>query len=118
MIAAMVWFVILTYAWHMRFQALYLGKIQDRSDKKNSCFHMLAWCLPIILTVCLMSMGEIDGNYTTGICFVGYINHTVRAWFLLGPAFIVILVGGYFLSRGLLTLIRLKIHNDLPFKLR
>ena len=105
----MVWFVILTYAWHMCFQAL--GKIQDRIDKKSSYFHMLAWCLPIILTVILMSLGEIDGNHTTGICFVGYVNHTIRAWFLLGPISIVILVGGYFLTRGLITLTLLKITS-------
>ena len=49
--AAMVWFVILTYAWHKTFQALVRGKMQDRSDKIKSFLHMIAWCLPIILTV-------------------------------------------------------------------
>lgn len=97
--AAMVWFVILTYAWHMSFQAL--GKIQDRIDKKGSYFHLIAWCLPLVLTVTIMGLGEIDGNSVTGICFVGYTNHAVRAWFLLGPVLIVLLVGGYFLSRGM-----------------
>ncbi|KZC04568.1 PREDICTED: protein smoothened [Dufourea novaeangliae] len=108
--AAMVWFVILTYAWHMSFQAL--GKIQDRIDKKGAYFHLIAWCLPLVLTVTIMALGEIDGNSVTGICFVGYANHTIRAWFLLGPVLIVLLVGGYFLSRGLITLIRLKITSQ------
>lgn len=98
LMAAMVWFVILTYAWHMSFQAL--GKIQDRIDKKGAYFHLIAWCLPLVLTVTIMALGEIDGNSVTGICFVGYTNHAVRAWFLLGPVLIVLLVGGYFLSRG------------------
>ncbi|XP_006616295.1 protein smoothened [Apis dorsata] len=110
LMAAMVWFVILTYAWHMSFQAL--GKIQDRIDKKGSYFHLIAWCLPLVLTVTIMGLGEIDGNSVTGICFVGYTNHAVRAWFLLGPVLIVLLVGGYFLSRGLITLIRLKISSQ------
>ncbi|XP_015173735.1 PREDICTED: protein smoothened isoform X1 [Polistes dominula] len=110
LMAAMVWFVILTYAWHMSFQAL--GKIQDRIDKKGAYFHLIAWCLPLVLTVTIMALGEIDGNSVTGICFVGYSNHTVRAWFLLGPLVIVLLVGGYFLSRGLITLIRLKISSQ------
>lgn len=96
--AAMVWFVILTYAWHMSFQAL--GKIKDRIDKKGAYFHLIAWCLPLVLTVTIMALGEIDGNSVTGICFVGYTNHIVRAWFVLAPVLIVLLVGGYFLCRG------------------
>ncbi|XP_076232442.1 smoothened, frizzled class receptor isoform X2 [Calliopsis andreniformis] len=110
LMAAMVWFVILTYAWHMSFQAL--GKIQDRIDKKRAYFHLIAWCLPLVLTVTIMALGEIDGNSVTGICFVGYNNHIVRALFLLGPVLIMVLVGGYFLSRGLITLIRLKISSQ------
>jgi smoothened protein len=98
LMAAMVWFVILTYTWHMSFQAL--GKIQDRIDKKGAYFHLLAWCLPLMLTVTIMALGEIDGNNVTGICFVGYNNHIVRAWFVLGPVLAVLLIGGYFLSRG------------------
>lgn len=118
LMAAMVWFVILTYAWHMSFQAL--GKIQDRIDKKGSYFHLIAWCLPLVLTVTIMALGEIDGNSITGICFVGYTNHAVRAWFLLGPVLIVLLVGGYFLCRGMFqihTLLYLKLTTILYFLL-
>lgn len=98
LVAAVVWFVILTYAWHMSFQAL--GKIKDRIDKKGAYFHLIAWCLPTVLTVTIMTLGEIDGNSVTGICFVGYANHTARASFVLGPVLVGLLVGGYFLSRG------------------
>lgn len=97
--AALVWFVILSFTWHMRFQAI--GKIQDRIEKKSAYFHLLAWCLPLILTVAIMALGEIDGSYVTGICFVGYNNHVVRAWFVLGPVLFSFVVGGYFLSRGI-----------------
>ena len=83
----------------MSFQAL--GKIQDKIDKKGAYFHLLAWCLPLMLTVTIMALGEIDGNKTTGICFVGYNNHVVRAWFVLGPVLAVLLIGGYFLTRGI-----------------
>ena len=96
--AAMVWFVILTYAWHMSFQAL--GRIQDRIDKKSAYFHLMAWCLPLVFTVTVMALGEIAGNSVTGICFLSYTHHYVRVWFLLAPIIVVLLVGGYFLSRG------------------
>ncbi|XP_001602300.2 protein smoothened isoform X2 [Nasonia vitripennis] len=110
LMAAMVWFVILTYTWLMSIQAL--GKIQGRIDKKSAYFHLLAWFLPLMLTATIMALGEIDGNHTTGICFVGYNNHTVRAWFVLAPVLTSLLIGGYFLSRGLILLIRLKISSQ------
>uniref|UniRef100_A0A4Y0BGP5 Protein smoothened n=1 Tax=Anopheles funestus TaxID=62324 RepID=A0A4Y0BGP5_ANOFN len=109
LIAAMVWFVIFTYVWHMSFKAI--GKIQDRIDKKGSYFHLIAWSLPLVLTITIMALSEIDGNSTVGICFVGYLNHPIRGGFLLAPVLCVLLVGGYFLGRGLLTLIRLRISS-------
>ncbi|XP_072744512.1 protein smoothened isoform X1 [Anoplolepis gracilipes] len=109
LIAAMVWFVILTYAWHMSFRAL--GTIQDRINKKSAYFHLIAWCVPLVLTVAIMALGRIDGNSMTGICFVGYADHAAKS-FVLGPVLIAVLVGGYFLCRGLYTLIRLKISSQ------
>ncbi|XP_029176490.1 protein smoothened isoform X2 [Nylanderia fulva] len=109
LMAAMVWFVILTYTWHMSFRAL--GTIQDRINKKSAYFHLIAWCVPLVLTVAIMALGRIDGNSMTGICFVGYTDHAAKI-FVLGPVLIVMLVGGYFLCRGLYTLIRLKISSQ------
>nr|CAD7401266.1 unnamed protein product [Timema poppensis] len=109
-VAAMVWFVILTYTWHLSFQAL--GKIQDKMDKKGAYFHLVAWSLPLILTITTMALGEIDGNSVVGICFVGYRNQAARAGLLLGPLAAMVLVGGYFLSRVILTLVSLKITSE------
>jgi smoothened protein len=61
---------------------------------------MVAWSLPLVLTITIMALGEIDGDSVSGICFVGYLNKAARAGFLLGPLTTVIIVGGYFLSRG------------------
>jgi len=97
LMAAVVWFVILTYAWHMSFRAL--DKIQDRIDKKSAYFHLIAWCVPLVLTVAIMALGRIDGNSMTGICFVGYADHASKI-FVLGPVLLAVLIGGYFLCRG------------------
>nr|XP_032519081.1 protein smoothened isoform X2 [Danaus plexippus plexippus] len=109
MMAACVWFVIFTYAWHMSFKAL--GKIQDRIDKKAAYFHLVAWSLPLILTITTMAFGEIDGNSVTGICFVGYVNHPMRAAWLLAPLSVVLLLGGYFLLRGVFSLIAVRVSS-------
>lgn len=76
------------------------GKIQDRIDKKAAYFHLVAWSLPLILTIATMAFGEVDGSSVTGICFVGYVNHPMRAALLLGPITVVMILGGYFLLRG------------------
>lgn len=110
LIAAMVWFVFLTYAWHLRA----VGNVQDRIDKKGSYFHLVAWSLPLVLTITTLALSEVDGNSTVGICFVGYLNHSIRACLLLGPLLGVILVGGYFIIRGMIMLFGLKhFANDI-----
>lgn len=35
------------------------GKIQDRIDKKAAYFHLVAWSLPLILTITTMAFGEV-----------------------------------------------------------
>uniref|UniRef100_A0A0A1WQ87 Protein smoothened n=1 Tax=Zeugodacus cucurbitae TaxID=28588 RepID=A0A0A1WQ87_ZEUCU len=110
LVAAMVWFVFLTYTWHLRA----VGNVQDRIDKKGSYFHLVAWSLPLVLTITTMALSEVDGNSTVGICFVGYLNHPMRAGLLLGPLCGVILVGGYFVTRGMIMLFGLKhFANDI-----
>ncbi|XP_063537085.1 protein smoothened isoform X2 [Cydia strobilella] len=109
MMAACVWFVIFTYAWHMSFRAL--GKIQDRIDKKAAYFHLVAWSLPLVLTITTMAFGEVDGSSVTGICFVGYVNHPMRAGLLLAPLLLVLLLGGYFLLRGVFSLIAVRVSS-------
>lgn len=110
LIAGMVWFVIFTYAWHMSsLQAL--GKIQERVDKKRAYFHLVAWSLPLILTITTMGIGEIDGDYVLGICFVGCINSAARIGLLLAPLAATITTAGYIVIRGLLLLIQVKIDS-------
>lgn len=41
-----------------------------------------------------------DGSSITGICFVGYMKHWMRAAMLLAPLCTALLLGGYFLCRG------------------
>lgn len=76
------------------------GKIQERVDKKRAYFHLVAWSLPLILTITTMALGEIDGDYVTGICFVGMVNATARTGFLLVPLAISVIISGYITVKG------------------
>lgn len=105
----MVWYVILTYAWHLKAS----GKNQDKIEKKGSYFHLFAWSAPLILTITTMALSEIDGNSIVGICFVGYLNHPFRIYLLMVPLAFVIVGGGTFVVLGTRQLLKLKIYaND------
>uniref|UniRef100_A0A1A9WK74 Protein smoothened n=1 Tax=Glossina brevipalpis TaxID=37001 RepID=A0A1A9WK74_9MUSC len=108
LIAAMVWFVFLTYAWHLRA----VGNFQEPIDKKGSCFHLVAWSLPLVLTITTLALSEVDGNSTVGICFVAYHNHAIRSGLLWGPLIVVILMGSYFVPRGVFMLSGLKPYGN------
>jgi smoothened protein len=109
LMAATCWFVIFTYAWHMSFKAI--GKIQERIDKKASYFHLIAWSIPLVLTITILAISEVDANSIVGICFVGYVNHPIRFAFVVGPVSCALLIGGYFLVRGMIILVNLKISS-------
>lgn len=69
-------------------------------DKKRAYFHLVAWSLPLILTITTMALGEIDGDYVTGICFVGMVNMTARAGLLLMPLAVSVMMSGYITVKG------------------
>ncbi|KAL8590973.1 hypothetical protein ACOMHN_019520 [Nucella lapillus] len=108
--AALLWFVMLCYSWHVTFRAL--GTPRDDLSSKTAYFHLVSWSIPLVLTIVCLAISEIDGDYLSGICFVGYHNHSVRAGFVLVPVASVLIVGLFFLSKGLLTLMRIK--KDVP----
>lgn len=53
-----------------------------------------------MLTITTMAIGEIDGDYVTGICFVGYVNMAARIGLLLCPLAATMMVSGYIIVRG------------------
>lgn len=61
------------------------GKIKDRKDKRGPYYHLVAWSLPLVLTITIMAFGEVDGDSLLGVCFVGGVNKQFRLIFLLGP---------------------------------
>lgn len=104
--AAMVWFTIFTYAWHL--QTTDRGSIRDRIDKKSSYFHLVAWSMPLVLTITIMALSEVDGNSITGICFVGYRNHTIRIAMVLLPIGLMSSISFFFSVRGILQLLGIR----------
>ncbi|NWW80733.1 SMO protein, partial [Climacteris rufus] len=98
LMSGVIWFVMLTYAWHTSFKAL--GTTYQPLLGKTSYFHLITWSIPFVLTVAILAVAQVDGDSVSGICFVGYKNYRYRAGFVLAPIGLVLIVGGYFLIRG------------------
>ncbi|XP_030643964.1 protein smoothened [Chanos chanos] len=109
LMSGVIWFVMLTYAWHTSFKAL--GTTHQPLSGKTSYFHLVTWSIPFILTVAILAIAEVDGDSVSGICFVGYKNYRYRAGFVLAPIGLVLIVGGYFLIRGVMTLFSIKSNH-------
>ncbi|XP_033097394.1 smoothened homolog [Anneissia japonica] len=102
LMAGVIWFVMLAFAWHISFKAL--GTPKDAMNGKTSYFHLFTWSIPFLLVVVIMAFNQIDGDSVSGICFVGYKNLNYRAIFLLAPIGIALVIGAFFLINGLMTL--------------
>ncbi|XP_061494000.1 protein smoothened [Rhineura floridana] len=109
LMSGVIWFVMLTYAWHMSFKAL--GTTYQPLVGKTSYFHLVTWSIPFVLTVTILAVAQVDGDSVSGICFVGYKNYRYRAGFVLAPIGLVLMVGGYFLIRGVMTLFSIKSNH-------
>ncbi|MGH0127857.1 UNVERIFIED_CONTAM: hypothetical protein FKN15_032526 [Acipenser sinensis] len=109
LMSGVIWFVILTYAWHTSFKAL--GTTYQALAGKTSYFHLVTWSIPFVLTVAILAMAEVDGDSVSGICFVGYKHYHYRAGFVLAPIGLVLIVGGYFLIQGVMTLFSIKSNH-------
>uniref|UniRef100_A0A8D0G205 Protein smoothened n=1 Tax=Sphenodon punctatus TaxID=8508 RepID=A0A8D0G205_SPHPU len=109
LMSGVIWFVMLTYAWHTSFKAL--GTTYQPLLGKTSYFHLVTWSIPFVLTVAILAVAQVDGDSVSGICFVGYKNYRYRAGFVLAPIGVVLIVGGYFLIRGVMTLFSIKSNH-------
>ncbi|XP_009460863.1 PREDICTED: smoothened homolog [Nipponia nippon] len=117
LMSGVIWFVMLTYAWHTSFKAL--GTTYQPLLGKTSYFHLITWSIPFVLTVAILAVAQVDGDSVSGICFVGYKNYRYRAGFVLAPIGLVLIVGGYFLIRGRCQLapVRGQEHRGCPLTL-
>lgn len=110
MIAASIWFVLLSYAWDFSFRSV--GVPRKAVENKSAYFHLAAWCVPFVMTIALMAMKEVDSDSVYGICFVGYSNSLVRLLFLFLPVSLAWLGGSFFLVRGFVTLLKVKFGGN------
>ena len=57
LMAAVTWFVVLAYAWQLTYKAL--GSSRDVIEGRRGHFHLLAWCLPLVLTIVCLAVSQV-----------------------------------------------------------
>lgn len=108
--AALIWFVVLSYV----YDYIYKNTDSNRGalQSKNAYFHMSAWSIPLILTVCILLIAEIDGDSLRGICFVGFIRPMPRIMFVFVPLTGGVTIGLYYMTKSVSLLVKVKQIND------
>lgn len=74
--SGVIWFVMLTYAWHTSFKAL--GTTQQPLSGRTSYFHMVTWSIPFILTVAILAIAEVRPSNQS------FVNAIFQAWKIHG----------------------------------
>ncbi|XP_053643135.2 protein smoothened isoform X2 [Cherax quadricarinatus] len=108
MVAAGLWLIILAYSLHTSFKS-YAGLCGDELERRAAYFHLLSWSLPLVLTITIMALAEVEADSVAGICFLSSAIH-IRIGFLLLPLATIVFVAGFFFVRGMIKLIYLKME--------
>lgn len=109
--AAFAWWACLALAW---FLAAGLKWGHEAIESKSHLFHMIAWAIPAIQTICVLALGKVEGDVLSGVCFLGQLDPRALATFLIIPLCIYLTVGAIFLLAGFVSLFRIRtlMKND------
>uniref|UniRef100_A0AAU8KZY3 FzdB n=1 Tax=Halisarca dujardinii TaxID=2583056 RepID=A0AAU8KZY3_HALDU len=110
-LASAMWWVVLTLCW---FLAAGLKWGNEAIAQLAPFYHVLAWSIPLILTISLMAGKVIAADDLVGACFVVR-DHNPESFYglLFGyllPLIIILLVGSGFMGVGFLAIIRVRRH--------
>ncbi|XP_054157907.1 uncharacterized protein LOC128956240 [Oppia nitens] len=118
--AALVWYANLAYAWDLLYRTSSTSTHRVAVNSKVAYFHLTAWSVPLMLTITILALGEVDGDSLRGICFVGVQKPIIRFCFVLIPLTVSVAIGCYYLIRAMITLVRVKLaiksHNSIDLR--
>eukprot|EP00092_Neocalanus_flemingeri_P027713 GFUD01030083.1.p1 GENE.GFUD01030083.1~~GFUD01030083.1.p1 ORF type:complete len:1052 (+),score=290.32 GFUD01030083.1:52-3156(+) len=104
-IAASVWLVVVSYSWFITFTwASQPNKVKEVLTSRAAYFHLVAWSIPLVLTVVILALNKVDGDAVSGICFVGYDSLADRGVFVLLPHCVALGVAAFFTMRSVRVL--------------
>ncbi|XP_061642585.1 frizzled-7-like [Phyllopteryx taeniolatus] len=103
--ASSIWWVILSLTW---FLSAGMKWGHEAIEANSRYFHLVAWTVPMLKTVTILAMGQVEGDLLTGVCYVGVYDVDALRGFVLAPLFVYLLVGTFFLLAGFVSLFRIR----------
>lgn len=109
--ASALWWVILTLCW---FLAASLSWGNEAIAQLAPFYHVVAWSIPLILTIILLAAKVIGGDDLTGVCFV-IRDHNEESFYglflgLIIPLCLILICGITFMVVGFLGIVRVRHH--------
>ncbi len=109
MMAAFLWWLILSFSW---FLASAISWSSEAVAHLAPFYHVIAWVLPLLLTIVLVATRVVGADELTGICFIvrDASNMSFLA-LLLGvivPLVVCLLTGSVFLTIGFISILKIR----------
>uniref|UniRef100_H2YB71 Uncharacterized protein n=1 Tax=Ciona savignyi TaxID=51511 RepID=H2YB71_CIOSA len=104
-----IWWLILTVTWLL---AAGLKWGSEAIEKYSHYYHGLAWGIPAIQTMIVITSGKIEGDNIAGVCFVGLYDSEGLRYLLLLPMSLYLIVGIIVLLTGFICLNRVRKSLD------
>lgn len=104
--AAAIWFVLLTMSWYIQTGPKWS---HEGIEKKAHYYHLIAWTVPAIKTIVLVSKNQLEGDQLTGVCYVGLLDRNYLLAYLFWPLCIYLSVGMLFLVIAIFELWKIRL---------
>lgn len=103
--ASSIWWVILTVTW---FLAAGRKWGHEAIEAHSSYFHMIAWGVPALKTIIILTMRKVAGDELTGLCYVGSMDTNALTGFVLIPLSCYLIIGTSFVLTGFVALFHIR----------
>ncbi|XP_067303822.1 frizzled-6 [Pseudorasbora parva] len=103
--AGLLWWLSLTLTW---FLAAGPKWSCEAIEQRAVWFHVAGWGVPGALTVVLLTLGKVEGDGLSGVCFVGLYDLQTLRWFVVAPLALAVLLGLALLLGGIVSLNRVR----------
>ena len=100
-----IWWVVLTLTW---FLAAGMKWGHEAIEANSQYFHLAAWAVPAIKTIAILTMGKVDGDVLSGVCFTGISDVDSLRGFVIAPLVVYFVVGTFFLLAGFISLFKIR----------
>nr|QVK45715.1 G protein-coupled receptor [Proales similis] len=113
--ASAIWWCLISFTW---FLAGVLKWSTESIANYGAYFHLIAWLLPFIKTLFVLTFSLNDADPLTGTCFVGNLNNQTLLSFVLIPSLVYLSTGISFLLIGFCSLLRLRTSIEANSRLK